>query len=252
VLVRFLILLSAAMWLFLLPDLAIAQSQIKHIIQIYGGSLSRSSEDGKAPVEQLTVEEQMTKTEWFALRVGGGLYGGGGEIELFTLRWEHFFWTIARAGAYFGGPPQLEKGHRLHATCFGMNIGYPWRLTDSGKHELRFSLAVIYALTYSGNEVNVYWVYATEKTSKGEARELLGSNCESEDGHNWTCSWIRESGFDGLAISPEIAYIWHQSTYFALQAGFALYIYTVDGKLDSNTNYRSKTLFPLGFVGFRT
>jgi|GEM_PF-3881177 hypothetical protein len=117
---------------------------------------------------KLPLNERIrTQTEWFALRgfMGAGpnistsfmgvqlsdpTLVSGGEIALFTLRWERFTWELLRLG---GATP---LGY-----FWGSAVSYPLHIGDSGMHEIRFGGHLTFAWAYvpsaSGVQVSYVW-----------------------------------------------------------------------------------------------
>ena len=145
-----------------------------------------------------------TKTEWFGLRIMGGNYGLGCGIGLFALRWKHFFWEILHL-AY--GEVGESKGY----VQVGTAAGVPLHLGDSGRHELRLAVALMFGHAWHGTD---------DQTG-------------------------RENTNYPYHLAPSIWYVFHAVAYFALELGVELSI----GLHNSEGDYAPPVLN--GFVGFR-
>ena len=86
-------------------------------------------------------EKRMTRTEWYAMHIGGGNYGFHVDHAIATLRWPNVFWEVVRGGISIAGPGFGKHGLGLvvHA---GTACGYPLYLTDDKTHELRFKTGI--------------------------------------------------------------------------------------------------------------
>ena len=154
-------------------------------------------ERGEEPTSKRFVspERRRTKTEWMALRVNGGTYGGGLAMSFFTLRWRWFFWEILRGG---GGAGADDGGEDVKWWGIGgMMWGVPWFLDPAAEHELRFGL--------------------------GLAGGVVQGNAF---GDSW--DWYEHDLSLGPFLIPEITYVWHTGESFALQAGLNLIISTLE------------------------
>jgi len=89
--------------------------------------------DDEEPSE--AIDMSAFQVEWFGLRVYGGNFGGGGSITLLSLRWQYFYWDIMKGSGVGSDGDSLG---RLLAATGGTSFGFPWCVTDSGRHELRF------------------------------------------------------------------------------------------------------------------
>ena len=150
----------------------------------------RVLERGEEPV---SPERRRTKTEWFALRVNGGNYGGGFNLSLFTLRWRWFFWELVKGGVGGGAPCNRCDNNNDRPRWWGyggMMWGVPFYLDFLAKHELRLGLGV----------------------GAGIVNESSWDDPGSEYGHGYMQSF-------GPFLIPEVTYVWHSREHFALQAG---------------------------------
>ncbi len=81
----------------------------------------------------ISPKKMKNHTEWVALRtyVGGGMFSPtvGAEMSFFTLRWNHFYWEMLRAG---GGIPFIGY--------WGTSFGVPFHIGESAKNEIRFGM----------------------------------------------------------------------------------------------------------------
>jgi len=149
----------------------------------------KALEDGEEPADVLMPEYLRTKTEWAALRVGGGNYGGAGMLSVITLRWELFCWDILRGS---GGGGVLAKDdnseERRYIASFGTAVGVPWHFEDTGRFEIRFGVGVMVGMINSVDEERAW----------------------------------------ALIFVPEGVLVWHAFEYFALQAGIDVQLGAVD------------------------
>ena len=185
-------------------------------------------------------------TEWFSLHLGGGLYGPGGQLGFFTLRWPWFYYEIIRLHFYMGGPPQLDEGQRMQLGLGG-TFGVPWRIDSRNEHELRFGLNVGFDVMYGGiTKTNTGQVNDSSQaqTVADIADDLFDTMKESNSTVQW---WF------GLSLGPEISYVWHCADHVALQVGFVVYFATLP---PGNAGLfwatpKMMTPSPIGYVGLR-
>jgi len=154
-------------------------------------------EEGDEPADVLMPDYLRTKTEWVALRIGGGNYGGAAMLSAITLRRELFCWDILRVS---GGGGVLEKDEsdtgaegttdkdRRWIASGGTAVGIPWHFEDTGRFEIRFGVGVMVGLINSVDEEQVL----------------------------------------GLIFVPEGVLVWHAFEYFALQAGIDVQLGAID------------------------
>jgi len=76
-----------------------------------------------------------TDTEWVAISGGGGIYGPGGNISFFTVRYDHFFWEILKLQITY-----------LNDDIYSFNIksiyGIPVFITNDNRNEFRFGTGI--------------------------------------------------------------------------------------------------------------
>ena len=91
-------------------------------------------------------EHLMSKPEWLGLRIGAGLAGPIAQLDLATLRWRHFYWTVIRSGFLFGvwGPYYGMWGGP--AFWGATAAGVPFHLGADGVHEIRLGLGLGWGL----------------------------------------------------------------------------------------------------------
>jgi len=89
------------------------------------------------PEHVLNRKSYRTKTEWFALSFAGGNFGFGGGFTFVTIRWENFFWEVARIQAT-GDNKISDDLDRVAANVKTM-IGIPFFLDKTNRHEIRVS-----------------------------------------------------------------------------------------------------------------
>ena len=173
------------------------------------GLLSLGEEPGRHYVSPTRLRE---KTEWLAIRFAGGNRGIGGFASLFTIRWPHFYWEIARG--YWGGANTVWA-------LGGTAVGIPWHIDKWGRHEIRFGLALMAGVTV------------------GPRRENPASDADDNaDDHVWSVN-------SPLHLAPEIYYVWHARERFALEVGLDLTI----GLGTTDEDYAPPMIN--GFIGFR-
>jgi len=104
---------------------------------------STSRPKGDQPITPNLLKFERSQMEWFAMRFNGGNYGGGVEISLFTLRWPHFLWEIARGGFSLFGPGFGGGADSMGFNAYaGTAFGYPLHIGNDNKHEIRFMTGV--------------------------------------------------------------------------------------------------------------
>lgn len=220
----------------------------EHAVEAGAPHLSRAVVVRSGEVSDVRFDPTAFRMEWFALRLGGGNYGGGGDIGLFTLVWKHFYWELLRA-SLFGGSTFVsqrverdgtdarwrEETSRYELLLGGFILGYPFRFGALGRHELRLGLGVL-----GGRIVG---------------RQVGNKSCKltSRTANDTVC---RRPSINGLVLAPELVYVWRAKAGIALQTGLELHIYSglgVEG-IDSPAlpaggyPYPGVTLF----LGFRT
>lgn len=164
----------------------------------------------------ISPERLKTKIEWFALRLDGGGYGGGGEAALFTLRWEHFYWEIMRGGGMGVGPGFGGRGMGF-SSYGGTSFGIPFHLGAAGRHELRLGTGLFGGSIYQPDVDHNHW------------GDPYGA------------------GSVGPFVLIELSHVYHVSEYLAWQWGLELMIPTL---AVGETNKLPHPSFN-GFVGFR-
>jgi len=176
------------------------------------------------------------KVEWVSLRVGGGLYGGGGELGLFTLCSKHLFYEIVRFAFYGGAPTQIGSGASL-VSSIGGAFGGRWTLDAKEMHELRFGPGAHF-LSINGGE-----------------KDRQTGNCF------FVCTIDESAQAIGLGVSLDIYYLYYPrkqapdpTQKIAFQAGLAAYAlaYGAYGGMFDKVN---ETRYPwpsvVAFIGFR-
>ena len=170
----------------------------------------KKPETKKEPKEKPFVyqlpHDPVPNVEYFSLRVGGGLYGYGGEAGLFSLRWKRIYWDVFKFNMYFGGP---GLGGTLIRGNYGFlsGLGYPFSI---GNHELRVGGGVGYQNFLSG----AYNDGCLEKNRNNYGYK----DCLLE---KVTAYGTPPTGGAGGKI--EFLYIYHFKERFALEAGLGVY-----------------------------
>lgn len=146
------------------------------------------------------VEHMRTKVEWLAARSGGGNAGFYLSLRAFTLRWTHFYWSIAR-GTLLGIYSELAEKYVL--LLGGTTVGIPWHVDSAGLHELRFGLGL--------------------EVGSGKSEVWEGS----------------VSILYPIVLAPEIYYVWHFLERFAFVAGIDCHYAPIEkmGEVDAGSEY---------------
>jgi hypothetical protein len=180
------------------------------------------------------VERLRTRTEVFALRLGGGNYGAYGLLSFLTVRWEHFYFEAARF--FGGGGAPSERGDPVAFGGMGVGLGLPWHLGPTGRHELRFGLGI------------------------GAGAILRSNHCGEEEAGGITFServCVYDQQSFGFILSPEIFYVWHLSWAVALQLGADVQLATHPNKFHDAPEDADRVEFEYpdpvfsGFLGLR-
>lgn len=177
-----------------------------------------------------------TKKESFSLRGYGGSYGGGGRIDFATRRWNWFYLEGCVAGG--GG-----VGDRGDSTRFflgiGLSVGLPISFGQRKLHELRVGLGLQFGAMFESEFTEQRWL-----SSKGST------------------DVVTRAMSAGPLLVPELYYVWHIATRFALQVGMDIYIGPVgpnelfpstDDSTDDGKIEKFETATPVfnGFIGVR-
>ena len=108
---------------------------------------NQETQENKGEYRYVEPTDPVPNIEFISARVGGGLYGFGGDAGIITLRWKYVYWDIFRINIYFGGPPRGETLFRDHAGFFTA-LGYPF---SNGNHEVRVGGGIGYQTFLSGS-----------------------------------------------------------------------------------------------------
>lgn len=178
------------------------------------------------------LEHRRTDPEFFSLRLGGGDYGAYGMVSFGTLRWERFYFDLARF--FLGGGRMFDHGDRGIVAGMGVALGFPWHLDSGGKHEIRFGLGL----------------------GAGMIRQF--SYCEPDEDVQFggrKCVHVQQAF--GFLLSPEIYYVFHVGARLALQIGVDIHIATYpntfyeDPPDVTETDLRNPVPAFNGFIGLR-
>lgn len=214
---------------------------------------TEAPEDSPEPI--YTVPEGLDyNVEWFSLRIGGGLYGGGGDISLITLRWKYFFWESLRVNYYYGGPPQIGDGDNRRQGGLGGTVGFPLIIDKLNNHEIRFGVS-FYIGAMEGGDKDSDCVKKCE--CKENTEMCFDYDCKDKCDYEYEAARLPGIGL-GFILAPEIYYLFHASKDLALQVGATLYIPlrshkpTIDkGIMDIFSKTYYPTPSPIVYVGFR-
>lgn len=220
----------------------------EHVVEAGASHLSRVVAVRSGEVSDIRLDAHAFRVEWFALRLGGGNYGGGGDLGLVTLVWRHFYWEMLRC-SLFGGSTFVsqraerdgsqvswrEETSRHELLLGGFSLGYPFRLGTLGRHEIRLGLGILGGRIV-GRQVGSQGCKASAATEDGAV--------------------CRRPSINGLVLTPEIVYLWRAKAGIALQTGIEFHFYTgagVEG-IDSPARPPGGYPFPATalFLGFRS
>jgi hypothetical protein len=197
------------------------------------GSIGRSDEMRVRVGVRGKTASKRTKPEFLSLRAGGGNYGGYGLLSIGTFRWDHFYFDIVRI--FGGGGMRSERSDREYFGGIGIGIGVPWHLDSRGIHEIRLGTGI-------GSGIISQYSYCEESLDDDQ---LSQNNC-----------YYRQQGF-GLIFTPEIYYVWHADSSFAIQVGIDLSFATLANKVYEDPPGADKIeyIYPTpvlnGFFGIR-
>ena len=178
------------------------------------------------------LEHRRTDPEFFSLRLGGGNYGAYGMVSFGTLRWQRFYFDLARF--FLGGGRMFDHGDRGMIAGMGVALGFPWHLDSGGTHEIRFGLGLGAGMIRQFNYCE-----------PGEDSQFGGRKC------------VHAQQAFGFLLSPEIYYVFHLNARAALQIGADIHIATYpntfyeDPPDVTETDLRNPIPAFNGFVGLR-
>jgi hypothetical protein len=175
-------------------------------------SEGQSIEIGSTAPEAARTDEPGVRLEWFSLRGGAGLYGGGGTASFFRIGGELLYWEIARgsAGCCLSGMWREV----------GTAVGLSQQLNvdeGSGPRELHYGIGLMF----------------------GQVVSFFGSQCPGD---------AVSAFFLGIMVVPEIVLYQYLDSAVAFQVGLELHIATVPiGYFDECCGYPFPNVHP--FIG---
>lgn len=172
-----------------------------------------------SPPQQSAVD-YYGKTQWFGIRSGGGNYGGGITMHLFTVRWKWFYLVPIALSGGGGGPGKIGYNRPSYYGKGGVRLGIPFHFGAGGRHEIRVGGGV------SGG-IAVNQIYRTW----------------------WQTLKVWKFKSHGPFVEVELLYEYHITRWFSLQIGLEVSV----PMLQVNENYyeddwKPKPIF-FGFVG---
>jgi len=187
-----------------------------------------------------SVQNLTESTEWFGLRLGGGNWGGGGELSFFTVRWKYFFWEILRIGAYGGGGRNSDD----FMTLFGGTLGIPIHLDAQGHHEFRIGLGLMgsfYRETITRTIKETH-----EKTYtfpvQGSYDSYEGKESSFVKTENSSHKENKREATPAFTMSPELKYVYHHSSHVAIEVGFQVLAAVASLPIDDDKSVTSNSM----------